>query len=168
MNPWRSGTSCNAGAKNTSPMIQHNILIAYRNSMKYKSSFFINLTGLSTGLACVLLIFLWVNDELKVDQFHKNKSRLYQVRENVDQGTGLITRTSTSGPTAETLVAEMPEVEMAVTSTVEWGQTEVLSFDDRDIKAKGLYAGVNFFRMFSYDLITGDPTQVLTDKKSIV
>src|SRR5689334_16336393 len=70
---------------NTTDMFRHNLLIAYRNFLKYKSSFFINLIGLSTGLACVLLIYLWVNDELHVDKFHINGDRLYQVRENVEQ-----------------------------------------------------------------------------------
>jgi len=150
-------------------MIKHNMLIAYRNSLRYKSSFFINLIGLSTGLACVILIFLWVNDELRIDQFHVHGDRLYQVLENVDQGTGMITRLSTSGPTAEALATEMPEVEMAVTSTLEWGgMSFVASTEDLDIAAKGLYAGVDFFRMFSYDLVEGDPKQVLSDKKGIV
>jgi putative ABC transport system permease protein len=149
-------------------MIRHNILIAYRNSRRYKSSFFINLIGLSTGLACVLMIFLWLNDELNMDQFHANGDRLYQVLENVDQGTGLITRVSTSGPTAEALAAEMPEVEMAAMSTFEWWQTDVLSVEDHDISAKGLFASVNFFRMFSFDLLQGDPKLVLSDKKSII
>ena len=76
-------------------MIRHNLFIAYRNSLRYKSSFFINLIGLSTGLACVILIFIWVNDELRMDQFHAHGDRLYQVLENVDQGTGMITREST-------------------------------------------------------------------------
>ena len=149
-------------------MIRHNILIAYRNSRKYKSSFFINLIGLSTGLACVILIFLWVNDELRMDQFHAHGDRLYQVLENVDQGTGMITRYSTSGPTAEALATEMPEVEMAVTSTLQWGMSFVASTEDIDIAAKGLYAGVDFFRMFSYELLEGDAKQVLSDKKAIV
>ena len=150
-------------------MIKHNMLIAYRNSLRYKSSFFINLIGLSTGLACVILIFLWVNDELRIDQFHVHGDRLYQVLENVDQGTGMITRLSTSGPTAEALATEMPDVEMAVTSTLEWGgMSFVASTEDLDIAAKGLYAGVDFFRMFSYDLVEGDPKQVLSDKKGIV
>ena len=52
-------------------MVRHNLLISYRNFLRFKSSFFINLIGLSTGLACVLLIFIWVNDELKMDQFHE-------------------------------------------------------------------------------------------------
>ena len=57
------------------------MLIAYRNIMRHKGSFFINLTGLSTGLACTFLIYLWVTDELRFDKFHKNDSQLFQVIE---------------------------------------------------------------------------------------
>lgn len=129
-------------------MIRHNLLIAYRNFLRYKSSFFINLIGLSSGLACALLIFLWVNDELHVDQFHENRDRLYQVRENVDQGTGLITRTSTSGPMAEALATEFPEVEYAVTTTQDRMPTNVVSAESKDFKAVCLYASRDFFRLF--------------------
>ena len=62
-------------------MFRHNLLIAFRNIMRHKGSFFINLTGLSTGLACTFLIYLWVTDELKFDKFHKKDSQLYQVME---------------------------------------------------------------------------------------
>ncbi len=149
-------------------MIRHNLLISYRNFQRFKSSFFINLIGLSTGLASVLLIFIWVNDELRMDQFHKQGDRLYQVMENVDQGGGVITRESTAGPTADALAAEFPEVEMAVTSTLNWGGEAVLSAGDNDIKAKGIYASASFFKMFSFPTIHGHPNQLLSDKKSIV
>ena len=56
---------------NHSVMFRHNLLLSYRNFKRYKSSFFINLIGLSVGLASALLIFLWVNDELNVDKFHE-------------------------------------------------------------------------------------------------
>ena len=79
-------------------MVRHNLLISYRNFLRFKSSFFINLIGLSTGLACVLLIFIWVNDELKMDQFHEYGDRLYQMMENVDQGGGVITQGVNVGP----------------------------------------------------------------------
>lgn len=149
-------------------MLRHNLLISYRNFLRYKRSFFINLVGLSTGLACTLLIFLWVNDELNVDQFHKNDANLYQVLENVEQGGGIITRMTTAGPTGEAMAAEMPEVEMAVTTTLERIMDGVLTFEDTDIKAGGLYASKDFFKMFSFKLIQGIPAQVLSDKKSIV
>ena len=68
---------------NSIDMFRHNFLITYRNFLRYKSSFFINLIGLSTGLACALLIYLWVNDELSVDKFHKKDEQLYQVLVNI-------------------------------------------------------------------------------------
>lgn len=149
-------------------MIRHNLLISYRNYLRFKSSFFINLIGLSTGLACVLLIFIWVNDELKMDQFHEYGDQLYQVMENVDQGGGVITRESTAGPTADAMVADFPEVELAVTSTLNWGGQNVLSTGEHDIRAKGIYASAAFFKLFSFPLLQGQSNQVLSDKKSIV
>lgn len=149
-------------------MITHNLLIAYRNFVKYKSSFFINLIGLSSGLACFLMIILWVNDELNMDQFFENRDRLFQVMENVDQGNGMITRITTAGPTAEAMTADFPEVELAVTATLAWGNNHVLSFAGNDLKAKGIYASSAFFRMFSFRLLQGQPEKVLSDKKAIV
>ena len=149
-------------------MLRHNLLISYRNFLRYKRAFFINLIGLSTGIACTLLIFLWVNDELNVDQFHANGARIYQLLENVEQGGAIITRLTTAGPTGEAMASEMPEVEMAVTSTMERIFDGVLTFEDTDIKAGGLYASKDFFRMFSFELVHGIPAQVLSDKKSIV
>ena len=105
---------------------------------------------------------------LKMDQFHEHGDRLYQVMENVDQGGGVITRESTSGPTADALVAEFPEVEMAVMSTMNWSGQSVLTVGDQDLKAKGIYASASFFKMFSFRFIHGDRNQVLEDKKSIV
>src|SRR4051812_635121 len=51
------------------PMIRHILLISLRNFSRYKQVFFINLLGLTAGLTSVLLIYLWVQDELSVDQF---------------------------------------------------------------------------------------------------
>src|SRR5437879_1471694 len=125
---------------NTYDMFRHNLLIAFRNFLRYKSSFFINLVGLSSGLACTLLIYLWVNDELHVDKFHINSDRLYQVKENVQQDGGMITRITTAGPTGDALASEMPEVEYAVTNTFDHIFHEVLSTEGNEIKANVLYA----------------------------
>src|SRR5688572_4178160 len=98
-------------------MLRHNLLLIFRNIKRFKTTFFINLIGLSTGLACTLLIYLWVTDELNMDKFHKNESRLYQVMES-QQHTGSIRVTdSTPWLLAETLEDEMPEIEYAVVAT---------------------------------------------------
>ena len=146
-------------------MLQHNLLIALRNFKRFKSSFFINLIGLSTGLTCALLIYLWVNDELQVDKFHKKDERLFQVMEHQVYSDGPLTTTSTPGILAETLAEEIPEVEYAATTT--WINPFTLSVDDHNIKAEGYYVGKDFFNIFSYGL-QQDPNQVLADKSSIV
>ena len=89
-------------------MFRHNILITCRNFLRYKSSFLINLLGLSTGLACTLLIYLWVADELSVDKFHQKDDQLYQVLRNVQRPDGVKTEESTPPRLGESLVEEMP------------------------------------------------------------
>ncbi|MEB2775057.1 ABC transporter permease [Algoriphagus sp. D3-2-R+10] len=149
-------------------MLRHNFLLFYRNCKRFKSTFIINLIGLSSGLACSLLIFLWVNDELQVDKFHEKKGELYQILENVEQGGETITRQSTSGPMAEAIAREMPEVIYAVTTSTNRIEDFILSLETNDIKARGLFADADFFKMFSFEVIQGDQNQVLNDKNSIV
>ncbi|MEM1136118.1 MAG: ABC transporter permease, partial [Bacteroidota bacterium] len=147
-------------------MFKHYLLLALRNFKRFKNSLFINLTGLSTGLACTMLIFLWVNDELNMDSFHKKDARLYQVMEHQKYSDEIMTTTSTPGVLAETLKEEIPEVEFAATTT--WVESNTLTFGENNIKAKGYHVGADYFNIFSYGLIQGDPTQVLADKSSIV
>lgn len=152
---------------NTTAMIRHNLLLSIRNFKRYKGSFLINSIGLSTGLACALTIFLWVQDELKKDKFHANDKQLYQVLEHVNQGTGMITRQTTVGPMAKALANEMPEVQYAVTTTYEEKQT--ISIDRENYAdAYGMHVSPDFFKLFSHELIHGKPEQVLIDKNSVV
>ena len=147
-------------------MIRHTLLVARRNFFRYKSSFFINLIGLSSGLTISLLIFLWVQDERAIDKFHVNQDRLFQLLEHVEQGTGMITRVTTAGPTARTMAEEIPEVEKAATTT--WITDLNLSVEERLITTKGFYASEDFFELFSFRLLQGNPATALSDKSSIV
>lgn len=150
-------------------MFRHNFLLIYRNFKRFKSTFFINLTGLSTGLACSLLIYLWVADELSIDKFHEKQEQLYQVMTNYKNTDGIKTNSETDGILAEALKEEMPEVEFATVATpVYWFGKFTISTGDNNIKATGRYAGKDFFNIFSYKLLNGDKGQVLSDKNSIV
>lgn len=147
-------------------LLLHSFKISFRNFRKYRSSFLINLFGLSTGLACVLFIFLWVQDELSVDQFHTKGHRIYQLLENVEQGGGVITRTTTAGPTSPGLMEDFPEIELAVSTT--WNNSSALFIGDRSVTADGFYAHDGFFDVFSWEIISGNPEQLLKDPNSIV
>jgi putative ABC transport system permease protein len=151
-------------------MIQHNLLLIYRNFKRFRSSFFINLIGLSTGLACTLLIYLWVNDELLVDKFHAKDARIFKLME-YQRNSGSNTRTtdSTPGLLAETLASDMPEVEFSTVATPSaWFDKSVLSVGEKKIEAQGIYAGKDYFNIFSFGLLQGAADKVLLDKNSIV
>jgi putative ABC transport system permease protein len=148
-------------------MFQYNFLIIYRSFIRSKSTFIINLIGLSTGLACALLIYLWVSDELSVDKFHEKDRHLFQVMEHWIQPDGIVTNESTSGYMAEAFVQEMPEVEYA--TTVRGPLANVtLTVDDKNIKATGQYVGKDFFNIFSYPIIQGDKSQVWAHRNSMM
>ena len=63
-------------------MLRHYLLLIYRNFLRAKSYFLINMAGLSTGLACTLLIYLWVRDEFGVNKFHEKDAQLFEVMEH--------------------------------------------------------------------------------------
>ncbi len=148
-------------------MLLHNLLVALRNAKRFKVTFLINLTGLSTGLACALLIYLWVNDEFRMDQFHENGSRLYQVIQHIHLGDGsILTEESTPGQLGAAMRAEIPQIEAVALTT--GGGKGILSVHNTRTKAKGLYVTPNFLRFFSYPLVQGDRDLVLKDKRSVV
>jgi putative ABC transport system permease protein len=155
-------------------MLRHNLLLIYRNFKRFKSTFFINLIGLSTGLACLVLIYLWVNDELHFDKFHQKDSRLFQVMEHLPHADGIVTSAETPELLAETLAEEMSEIEYAAVSTPPaWFPQIMLSVEGkgnttRNIKAAGNFVGKDYFNVFSYHLTQGDAKQVLKDKNAIV
>ncbi|MBN2009406.1 ABC transporter permease [candidate division KSB1 bacterium] len=151
-------------------MFRHNLLIIFRNMKRNKSSFFINLIGLSTGLACALLIYLWVNDELHVDKFHQNDNRLYQVMMNEPRPYGIETTPATPGLLAQAMGDEFPEIEYsaAVFPSHWFGTGGIISLENVQIQANEKYVSKNYFHIFSYKLLQGDINQALPDKNAVI
>ena len=149
-------------------MLLHYLKLAYRNNLRDKSTFFINLVGLSTGLACALLIALWVADELKVDKFHEHQGRLYQAMTHHSNENEVLTGEETQGLLAAALQADFPEVELAVQTGITIPQPFILSVGTKKIKTYGNLVDSAFFQLFSYEVVAGDKTTFLKDKQSIV
>ncbi|MEO1013232.1 MAG: FtsX-like permease family protein [Bacteroidota bacterium] len=150
-------------------MVRYNLLFFVRNLLSNKRSFIINSVGLTTGLACVLFIFLWVTDELGIDRFHENRAHLYQVMMNFENSDGIFTSEGTPSILAETLKEEYPEVTHAIGSTIGFGMPLfTLSPEDKNINAKGLFVDKDFFEMFSFPLLRGQKESVFEKKRSIV
>ncbi|MGI4737061.1 MAG: FtsX-like permease family protein [Janthinobacterium lividum] len=150
-------------------MLPYPLLLIYRNFKRFKSTFFINLIGLSTGLACALLIYLWISDERSFDRYHALDGRLYQVMENRRTAAGIETQTGTIPLLAEALRREMPEIEFVATTTpVPFFPAFTLAAGGQHLNAIPKYADPAFFQLFSYPLLVGTPATVLRDKDAIV
>lgn len=151
-------------------MFKHNLLIAWRNFGRSKTTFFINLVGLSSGLTFALLIYLWINHELSVDKFHANDPQLYEVMKNDSIANGIMTSGYTPGPLSQALAEEVPEVEKSVSVIHDWFQKEdgIVSIGNNKLRVSEQYVGKDFFEIFSYKLLEGDKKQVLTSKKSFL
>jgi putative ABC transport system permease protein len=151
-------------------MLFHYLKLAYRNFRRYKSSFFVNLIGLSTGLACALLIYLWVYDELGMDKFHDNERRLFQVMQRTVKKSGEINVfENTPGPLAQALVDELPEIEYAVPVMPRSGEEKgILIVGEKQVRGAEQYAGKDFFRVFSFELIAGDRNHPLDEKYTVL
>ncbi len=149
-------------------MFKHNLLVSYRNFLRYKSAFLINLIGLSSGLACTLLIYLWVTDELSVDKFHKLDDQLYQVMLHHEESGTLNTQEDTQAILAEALEQEVPEIEIGLQATPSfWFGKMPLTTSEKTIKASGRFAGKRYFELFTFPLIYGSATSALENKESI-
>ena len=149
-------------------MLKHNLKIAFRNIKKDKGTFLINLIGLSTGLACTMLIYLWVVSEKSMDQFHENKGQLHQVLQNIKfNDSDILTWEWTQGLLAKALKDEMPEVEMSA-SVIPLGGTGIISSGENSFKVHDQFVSESFFDVFTFPLLHGNKNEVLKDKNSVV
>ncbi len=150
-------------------MLANHFRIAHRNLLKHKLYSSLNIVGLAVGLAVVMFIGLWVNDELHFDRFHEKDAQLFQVMARSPQQDGIAVGEGTPGPLAAHLVKEMPEVEMATTMMPvhEFPKFTLLT-PVKSVKAAVQFADRDFFRMFSFPLVTGRSGQVLADPHSVV
>jgi hypothetical protein len=95
-------------------MFRNYFKTAWRNLIKDKQFSLLNLLGLSTGLACTLLIWLWVSDELSVDKFNEQDDQLYEVMKTAPNADGTIsTFPTTPGLLGPSMQNELPEVQYA-------------------------------------------------------
>lgn len=148
-------------------MLQHFFKLAWRNLSKNRQFSFLNLIGLSTGLACAILVYLWVSDELSVNTFNENDERIYQVMQSITEGDGAIE--NTPGLLADALSREMPEVERAAAFIPSsWFPDKGLfSFGRTRIRAGVEFVGNDYFNIFPCRFTEGNKGQLFAGKNNI-
>ncbi|WP_314509024.1 ABC transporter permease [Xanthocytophaga agilis] len=146
-------------------MLRNYLKIAFRSLVRNKAYSAINILGLAFGLACSLMIALWVKDELDMDAFHANESQLYQVFERQYYVDKTEASYLTQGLLAEELKKVIPEIQSA--TGMEEVRTFTLESGNTIQKMEGSFAGSDFFSMFSYPLLQGTIVSALNDPGSI-
>ena len=147
-------------------MISNYLKTAVRNLWKHRGHSLINLLGLSIGMACCILIVAWVTNELSFDRFHNKADRIYRLGLEADLGTHL-KAPITNGPAGPTIVEQYPEVLNAVRIT---GSENVpAKYEDRQFSEENVtYADRDFFQVFSFPLLQGNPATVLETANTVV
>jgi putative ABC transport system permease protein len=148
-------------------MIKNYLKIAVRNISKNKLYSFINIAGLAIGMACAILIFRWVQNELGYDSFFKNADSIYRVnwsyKWNGDEGVA----PTTPPPLAAKLVDEVPEV--AASTRIYPVSPMVARYEDKFFNENRIFgADSNFFGFFDFKLLAGDPETALSSPNSVV
>ncbi|HEX5026379.1 MAG TPA: ABC transporter permease [Agriterribacter sp.] len=150
-------------------MWKNYIVVTLRNLKKNKTFSFINILGLALGMACSLLILLWVQDEKSVDNFHKNGKQLYILYERQYIDNTINAGFYTPGVLANEMKRTIPEILCA--SNVSWlkDNADRLTFQhgNKILKFDGCYADSDYFKMVSYPLLKGEAVSSLNTPVSI-
>jgi putative ABC transport system permease protein len=154
----------------TNAMLKQYCKTAVRNLWKQKVFSFINIIGLTIGLASFLLIALFIFDELTFDRLHTKGDHIYRVVENKTSAEGITTsRASTGFQVSASAMAQFPEIKEVARISHFWrpdirpGNNKAKVFHEELIAANP-----GFLTVFSFPLLYGDRNSALTDPKSVV
>lgn len=154
-------------------MLKNYLVLFLRNLKRQKLFSVINLLGLTVSMASTLLIYLYVHHEFSFDSFHPDVDRIYRINQTFIWGENNNSQFSSTGPgVAYALKAEIAEAEL-ITSIHTPGNFivsytrpsgEVVSFEENKVLA----ADTNFFRMFDFGVLKGDPAVSFKEANSLV
>lgn len=149
-------------------MIKNYLLVAFRNVLKNKAFSFINVLGLSIGMACAILILLWVMHELSYDEFHEKKENIYRVAyERVMDDGSLKKYRRLPFPLGDAIKEEIPEV-VDFTRYSRGNRVPVIKDDISFYESTVCYADPSILDIFTFPLVEGDPANLFTDIRSVV
>ncbi|MEO5978078.1 MAG: ABC transporter permease [Chryseolinea sp.] len=148
-------------------MLKNYLKIVLRFMMRQKGFSIINLSGLTIGITCSLIIILYIQDELKYDNFHQDKARTYRLCFQGKLEGKEFTSAQTGTPVAKALQSDLPAIESTL-RMANWATFPVRYQDKSFTEPKMLLADSNFFKFFSYKLIKGNPDSVLTGRGKLV
>jgi putative ABC transport system permease protein len=150
-------------------MLRSYLKIAIRNLTRSKVYSLINICGLSLGVACCLLLTLYVRDEFAYDKHHHRLEDLYRINTNFKGSIGFDHLASVSPPIPMTLKEELSEIEEAVRLVPTFSNENLIQFGDKKFyESNALVADSTLFNVLTYELKEGDPKTALVDANTVV
>lgn len=149
-------------------MLQFNdIKYALRHIFRYKEYSLLNVVGLALGMACAILIMLWIEHEVKTDKFHAHGENIYRIMTIFKfSDSDISIDESVTGPLAPALEEEVPEVKYAV--RVSWKDEVLFRLGDKMFYEEGHFADSSFFKIFSFPFLQGNSATALNNPNSVV
>jgi putative ABC transport system permease protein len=148
-------------------MLKNYLKLTLRSINEYKGYSFINISGLAVGLACFILISLWIDFEISYDRFHENRENLYQVYgENLLPNGDVRFFPQTPAALAQALKSERPEIKN-ISRTLEWMEF-LLGTEEERFLERVRFVDPDFLEMFSVEFIRGNPKTALSQPHSII
>ncbi|MCP4727618.1 MAG: FtsX-like permease family protein [bacterium] len=154
-------------------MYKNYLKIAFRNIKNHKSYSFINIAGLAIGLACCMLILLFVQDELSYDKFHNNADNIYRIAVDTNINGVFRPYSIVPGITGQAFTEQIPEV-TANTRFMSFailgqGTNTIITYEDKTYEENNIFVATpTFFDIFSFHFVSGSRKNVLSEPGSVV
>ncbi len=150
-------------------MIKNYVKIAIRNLIKNRTYSLINVTGLGLGLATGFIMLLWVNNEYSMNRYHTNADRIYKINARLFSGVDEIVWENTPAPVAVFAKENISDIEKVVRLKAEYGAKQVVKYNTTVfIEEKIGYTENEFFEIFDFPVVNGDPIKPLAEGLSVV
>lgn len=148
-------------------MFKSYLKIALRNIIKHKGYSFINIIGLAIGMACCILVYMWIQDDLGYDRFHKHSKDLYRVVNDLKLGPFAAHVQGTAYPLGPAMKKEIPGI-IDFTRFLS-AKKMVVSYGEKKFYENNFFfTDPSVFKMFTFPFIKGDPDTALSSPSSVV
>src|SRR5690242_857272 len=147
-------------------MFKSYLKLAWRNIWRNKAFSITNLSGLTIGMTCTMLIFLWVKDELNWNKFHTDHQNIYQLMVNRDFNGEITTDKSVPFPLADELKRNFPQVKYA--SIDNYGSDIVLKYNETIIKKRALNVSQDYNDVFQWKFVKGSAHTALNQPENLI
>lgn len=148
-------------------MFKNHMKITLRTIRRHKGFSFINIVGLAVGMACIIIVMLWVRYELSFERHHEKAERIFRIASESHAFPPPTKMVVTPPPMAKALVQEFPEIETSARLS-RGGGKKIFSSGNHHFFESFYAVDPSFFQVFTFEFVEGDPSSALSDPYSIV